>query len=155
MKLRSDKEIFDLTYSGGYLGGGYYNPINEFIRLAKPLNSNGIDHLLARFHHLEVDNDDNPTYYVAELFRELTLICERDELIFALYDKIGRYDFAVWITNEERLMDFEIQTKSGYITLCGFFTLPRNLAWEGVSRDFDPTNTGATPKTYSKSTLQC
>lgn len=89
---------------------------------------------------METEIDAELTFYVARLHQELTSLAEPGEVIFGMYEKNGQYRFAVQITTEERLMDFEDQVSFGTLRRCGFFVLDGNQADEGLIRDFVPPN---------------
>lgn len=142
---RSDSEILASSASSGYVGGGYYNPIDEFVKIARPLAS---DHLtgLLQDTNISQDDADRQTFVISRILGELLSLVAPDELVFAAYDK-GRYTLAVYIVNEERLMDFEIQVSSGALKRVGFFGLARDRATEGLVREFVPPDTKPTGST--------
>ena len=140
MSVRSDWEILQASANAGYVGGGYYNPVNEFVETARPLSSARLAEC-CKSSVMSVSSDDKLTYVVATIFKELTSQIRPGEEIFAMYDT-GNYRITVLIPGEERLMDFEVQVQSGKLTRCGFYALDREQANKGLARDFSPLHSG-------------
>jgi hypothetical protein len=136
MSGRSDAEILRSSLQCGYVGGGYYNPVTEFLAVARLITSPLIERL-SGMSYVEVSMDGQPTFLIAGLFGELTSILRPDELLFGAYGRV-RYPVAVFVPSEERLMDFEEQVASGKIRRLGFFAIDRKQARVGMTREFVP-----------------
>lgn len=136
MKPRSDFEIWQATTSPGYIGGGYYNPLEEFLDLARSLNSEALKKLSPLKSPMSVFAEES-TFFVFHLYDELLSLTASQEMIFGVYDR-GSYQFAVAIPNHERLMDFEVQVNQGTLVRRGFFALGRKEANVGLMRAFRP-----------------
>jgi len=134
MNARSDAEILRSSEDIGYVGGGYYNPSEEFLAIARQLSSPLID-WLSDGPHVELDLSAKPTYLMSELYRELTSKLRRDELLFGVYDN-RRYKIAVFLVNEERMMDFERQVLTRKLRRIAFFALASRQAEVGLVREF-------------------
>lgn len=131
---RSDAEILRASRERGHVGGGYYDPPDEFLAMARRLGSPLIE-WFSEGPEVELTLDGKPTYLIAQLFRELTSRIRRDELLFAVYDN-RRYRMAVFVPTEERLMDFEQQIVTGKLRRVGFFALAARQAEVGLIREF-------------------
>jgi hypothetical protein len=125
-----------VSTNAGYVGGGYYNPIDQFVDVARPLVSERLAELLKN-PEMSLNAGDKPTYFVADIYAELQHLLLPGELLFAMYDK-GNFKVAVYISGEERLMDFEVQVNSDMLRRCGFFAVYRNQADKGLTHEFFP-----------------
>jgi hypothetical protein len=136
MSLRSDLEILNSSLEAGYVGGGYYNPVDEFMQFARRVLSEKVEKYCSAS-TMSLTPEMKATYVVATVFREITASLKSDECFFAVYDT-GKYRFAVLIPTEERLMDFETRVHDGGLRRYGFFALNRKQADVGLVRDFSP-----------------
>jgi hypothetical protein len=137
MSVRSDWQILKASLDAGYVGGGYYNPVGEFISRARRLRSKRLDELSQGARVMAISESSNLTFVVASLYKELSSLLLTDERIFGVFAR-KHYRFAVLITVEERLMDFEVQVNAGTLSRGGFFALNRQQANEGLRRVFNP-----------------
>lgn len=139
MNRRSDHDIFAASREAGYVGGGYYNPVDEFVHVARPLISDRLSDL-CRNTEMSLNAGDEPTYLVGDIYTELQSLLLPGELLFAMYDK-GKFKIAAYIHSEERLMDFEVQISSTLLVKCGFFAVERHKADKGLTREFRSADT--------------
>ncbi len=135
--MRADSEILEASLAAAYVGGGYYNPVDEFQDQARPLTSERLSEITRCPPHLSTEVGTEPTFHVARLHQELLSLAAPDDTVFGMYDT-GSYTFAVLITTETRLIEFELQVASGALERCGFFALHRHQASQGLARDFVP-----------------
>jgi hypothetical protein len=137
MKAHSDYELMISSLNAGYVGGGYYNPVDEFVRISRPLSSERLEGLL-KSSEMSLVSGGEPTYFISNVYAELQSLIKSGEILFALYDK-GKYKMSVYIHGEERLLDFEQQIQLGTLTRCGFFVVDYQNANEGLVREFIPS----------------
>jgi hypothetical protein len=137
MNPRSDWQILRASLDAGYVGGGYYNPVDEFISRARGLRSKRLDTLSQGARGMAINESPHFTYVVANLYTELSSLLLTDERVFGVYAR-KHYSFSVLITGEERLMDFEVQVNAETLRRVGFFALNKHQANEGLRRVFNP-----------------
>ena len=135
-ELRSDYNIYKASQDAAYIGGDYYNPVEEFFEIARPLESSKLMDLLED-QNLSLKENSLPSYIVASIFKELNALKNTGEYVFAAYDR-GKYKIAAFIYNEERLMDFEAQAIGGNVKRVGYFAVKEKDANKGLSQDFEP-----------------
>jgi hypothetical protein len=135
MNVRSDQQILKASLNAGYVGGGYYNPVGEFLARARRLQSDALNELLQG--DMSSGDSAESTFFVAGLFKQLSTLIHSNERVFGVYAR-KYYQFAVLITGEERLMDFEVQVSSKTLSRIGFFALDKQKANEGLRRVFKP-----------------
>ena len=135
MSPLSDRHIYVRGREHGYVGGGYYDPVEEFIRVARPLSS---PELLEAMDDTDINlaNSDLPTYVVETLYHAVKSLLGDDECAFGLYS-LPNYQVAVFLTDEYRLMDFESQVAAGSARREGFFALTTEFADIGMTRPND------------------
>ena len=139
MTRRSDAEILQASVQAAYVGGDYYNPVDEFLSVARPLRSEQLRS--ARISAAMTTSPlDKPTFSIATLLVELKSLLRPDEVLFALYERPS-WKFAVMIPTEERLLDFETQVNDRALTRRGFFAIQKKHANKGFARDFKPRDT--------------
>ena len=127
---RTDYQILVASEARGHVGGGYFNPIEEFVRIARPLSSTTLISL-CDVSLLTADSEASDSYFVASLFSEICRLVEPTELAFGLYDT-GRFRVAARILDEERLSEFEERVARWELDRVGFFGVPRAEAEAGL-----------------------
>jgi hypothetical protein len=137
MSPRPDWQILKASLDAAYVGGGYYNPVGEFITRARKLRSKRLEELCQGASVMAVNESPDLTFVVASLYEEISSLLRTDERNFGVYAR-GPYRFAVLITGEERLIDFEVQVNSGSFSRVGFFALNKQQVNEGLRRVFQP-----------------
>lgn len=136
MKILSDHEVFNASLEVGYIGGGYFNPVEEFIAVSRPLTSEKLKNLLFDS-EMNLEAHGEPTFFISNIYSELLTLISPREFLFGLYDN-GKYKVAILVRSKERLMDFEFQVLSGRILRCGFYGVDENAAKLGLRRVFTP-----------------
>lgn len=140
MRIRSDYKIFLDSLESGFAGGGYYNPVDEFFNVARPITSERLEEL-CKSTDMSLEMGNNATFFIATIHAELQSLLMSGEILFAIYEKV-RYKIAVYISCEERLMDFEMQVRRGTLLRYGFFGLGEQQANEGLARESVLPNMG-------------
>ncbi len=134
MDRRSDYEIYIDSQQAGYVGGGYFNPIEEFYLVSRDLVSKTTKNLLSH-HEFDCNQKDVRTFYISNLFKDLQSLLLPNESLFGSYDK-GDYKIAVFLRSEERLLDFEHQVIYGNINRIGFFGVDDQYVDKGLMQPF-------------------
>lgn len=137
MTTRNDYQIHLAASGRAHVGGGYFNPVEDFDRVARTLVTddatagNGLPMVL------NMGSDGAPTYYIATQYDRMTGMLREGELLFGAYFR-GDYWFAVYLPDEERLLEFEEQVLSGLLVRRGFFAVAANEATRGLATEFSP-----------------
>jgi hypothetical protein len=150
MNSRSDAEIMRASLEESYVGGGYYNPVEEFMKVARRLESQILTNTFNDLSVMSIEGSAPPTFVVTSIYLRLRDLLDPDELLFGVYER-PQYRFAVLIHREERLVDFESQVASDALTSYGFFGLGRSQATKGLMRVFLPALPKVHPETWWES----
>ncbi|MBF9127621.1 hypothetical protein I0C86_01205 [Plantactinospora sp. S1510] len=132
--LRPDFEIMLAAETRVDFGGGYFNSARDLESVGEPID---IGDLGTDLDGLNLSNEGEPTYRISKLFRELNRSLEPSKLLFGLYER-GIYRLAPYIYDEERLFNFEEQVARGTLSRVAYFAVYRDIADEGLKRDFIP-----------------
>ncbi len=130
--LRSDYEIMLSAENRVYVGGDYYNPVSELKSTAQVI---AVAESVANVRGLNLTGDGEPTHKISLLFRELNRSLGHSQVLFGLYDR-GKYEMAPYISDEERLFNFEEQVADGMIGRIAYLAVDADDADEGLMRDF-------------------
>lgn len=135
--MRTDQEIWEAVQSRFDVGGGYYNPVNECLTVGRPLCDAAVEQLTSSVHGLNVTTGEAaPTHYASSMFARLTSLLTPNELLFGVYARPD-FSFAVYLFDEERLLQFEVQVADWKLERRSFLALNRDTATEGLEREFE------------------
>lgn len=131
-RIRTDFEIVSSATGRIDGGGGYYNPTADLSTVGRKIT---IDVGLYDLADMNVSENHQPTFVINKMFRALTKLVPDDQLLFGIYSH-DSYRIAPYLYDEERLAEFEHQVATGSLSRCAYISIPRDVANEGLRRDF-------------------
>lgn len=124
----SDAEVLIASSIRAYVGGGYFNPVDDLIAAGRLIaQPTGLDA------DVNLEIEQKSTYYFAQLYSYLTGELESGELLFALYTR-RHMRLAPYIFDVERLSDFEWQASRGLLRTDGYYAVPYDLGDAALRR---------------------
>lgn len=132
---RSDHAIWRSSQDSPDVGGSYYNPVQECLRVGTPVWSAQIERIVSGIVSLSVVRAHPETFYASELWSALQSAAGELRFVFGIYDR-GDYLLAPLLMNEERLLEFEVQVSDFNLIRVGFYGLDSRDADRGLASDF-------------------
>ncbi len=132
---RSDRAIWLSVQARFDVGGGYYNPPEECVEIGRPLAFDDLTQRLTGHPDIVVTTEEPQTFHTVALWRTARSHLSEGEVLMGVY-RNETHLFAVFIFDEERLLQFEIQVADWIVQRIGFYALQRTQADLGLMREY-------------------